>query len=654
MEKTVYTTCTRDCPDNCGIFALVRDGRVIKLSGHPQHEYTQGFLCEKSKRFIDRVYSPDRQLYPLRRKNNQINGEWERVDWDEALDLVAEQISHRIKKQGPLSIMHYQRTGSWGVIKQLSRRFWNLLGGVTINSGSLCAGAARAGQISDFGSRVGNDPLDLLNSKFVIVWGRNPVKTSVHLVPILKKMKKRNGTLVLIDPVHSETAEIADYHVQPLAGTDAELAMAMAKVILEEGLEDRTFIEQYTKGFAEYLEILEAHPLEKLCQTCELSEPIVRDLARSYASNKPAAIVLGWGLNKYKNSAETFRLIDALAALCGNIGVSGGGSNHGYDTKRHIDKTIEIPNPSINKRTIPEPLMGRGIIEAKEPPIHMMFINGCNPVNQSPNSNLVAQALAGLDFVVVVDQFLNDTTDYAHVFLPSTTFLEEDADIVVSWGHNFLGGVNKVIEPLGEARSDFWIIQQLSERMGLGVEMAGTEVLWLKRMFSPLEKMGVTTEQVLAGPVRCPVAPMVSYADHLFKTESGKFEFITDVKHQMNVMPDFPLRLITSMSKDRIISQLTEKEHPKEITAKIGEGTANEYGIVNEEKVRISSSVGSLEVKILIDPRVGRSIVVMPVGTWIKRGGGPNILTEDIMSNYGQMAAFYETRVQIQRLGSLN
>jgi len=652
MEKVIYTTCARDCPDNCGMLAYVKDGRVIKLKGHPDHELTRGYLCAKASRFLERVYSHERQLYPLRRKNDRLDSPWERVSWDEALDLVAGKIRHYIDTYGSLSIVHYQRSGSWGISRLLSQRFWNLLGGVTTNSGSLCAGAARAGQVLDFGARIGHDPIDLLNSRLVFLWGRNPMVTSIHLMPLLKEVRRRGGKVVLIDPVRSESADFCDRHVQPRVATDAELAMAMAKVILEEGLEDRSFIERFTYGFTEYRALIDAYSLSDLCRTCELSEDDVRSLARQYATTKPAAIFLGWAINKYQHSAEIFRFVDALAALCGHIGVAGGGVTHGYDTKRHIDKKLFAADRARSHRTIPEPLLGRGLIEAQQPPVRMIFVNATNPVTQCPNSNLVARAFAALDFVVVADQFLTDTTDYAHVFLPTTTFLEED-DVVISWGHNIIGGVNQVIEPLGEARSDLWIYQQLAERLGIGVEMAGTTREWLKRMLLPLEQNGVTVEQVFEGPVRCPIAPMVPFADKVFPTKSGKFEFITAFHRKSHITPDFPLTLVTHMSRDRILSQLLEKEHPKMESARIGMETAREYGIETGEKVIIRSPAGRLEVKMIVDPRVGRGMVVMPVGTWVKRGGGPNLLTEDIMSNFGQMAAYYETRVRIERLDSL-
>ena len=647
MEKRVYTSCTLDCPDGCGIIAHVRDGRVVKLEGHPDHEFTRGYLCGKTYDYPQRIYSPERVVDPLRRSNGRTDGAWQRVSWDEALDLVAGKIRHFVETLGPLSIMHYQRTGSWGATKILGRRLWNLLGGVTTASGSLCSGAARAGQTLDFGTRSGHDPLDLLNSRAIFLWGRNPIATNLHVVPLLKEVRRRGDHVVLVDPVQSESAGLATRHVRPRVASDAHLAMAMAKVILDEGLEDRVFIERYTHGFAEYRRFLDTATIAELSRSCAVSEREIRELARLYATTKPSAILLGWGLNKYKHSAEIFRCVDALGALTGNIGVPGGGVTHGYNTQRHFDKAVEAPERARYRRSIPEPLLGRMLPDTRDPAVRMMYINSGNPVNQTPNSNLVARALSQLEFVVVVDQFLTDTSDYAHVFLPSTTFLEEE-DMLVSWGHNVIGGVNPAIEPVGEARSDLWIFQQLAERLGFGADMAGTPRQWLQRIFTPLEAAGVSVERVLEGPVRCPVAPMVAFADHVFSTKSGKFEFITSMQYEERVLPDFPLVLVTNFSKKWLLSQMLEKDHPKVAWIRVGQETARHYSIEHGRKAIVRSPVGHLEVEVIVDPRVGAGTVVMPVGTWMKRGGGANVLTEDVMSNFGQMAAYGETRVRLE------
>ncbi|WJR76692.1 molybdopterin-dependent oxidoreductase [Bradyrhizobium sp. NP1] len=647
MAEKIYTSCTLDCPDGCGIVAHVEDGRVIRLEGHPDHEFTRGYLCAKTYRFPRRLYSAERQLYPLARADGTIHSPWVRIEWDDALDRIAAGIEALKQSDGPLSIMHYQRTGSWGATKKLSHRFWNLLGGVTTTSGSLCSGAARAGQKLDFGTRLGHDPSDMLNSRLVVLWGRNPLATNLHVVPLLKSVREQGGRVILVDPVRSESATLCDQHIQPRVASDAALALALAKIILAEGLEDKAFIAHHTHGFAGYCKLIERHSLEGLSAACGIAIPDLQCVAREYATTRPASILLGWGLNKYKNSAEIFRCVDALAAICGQIGVAGGGVSHGFDTQRLFDKSLDASDRASHHRAIPEPLLGRGLLEAKDPPIRMLFVNGGNPVNQSPNSNLVARALRQLECVVVVDSFLTDTTDYAHLFLPTTTFLEEE-DALVSWGHNILGGVNAAIPPLGESRSDLRIYQDLAARLGLAEEMAGTPRQWLERILAPLTKKGVSVDELMKGPVRCPVAPLVPFSDRRFPTPSGRFEFVTDVDIVPRVDADFPLTFVTNFSKKWLLSQMLETEHPKTASIRVGEEAARKAGIANGEIALLRSAVGELRVEVLVDPRVGADMVIMPVGTWMKRGGGANVLTEDVMSNFGEMAAYGETRVRLE------
>jgi anaerobic selenocysteine-containing dehydrogenase len=649
--KKIYTSCTLDCPDGCGIIAHVADGKVVKLEGHSNHEFTRGYLCAKTYRFPRTLYSDERQLHPLRREGDRIDGAWKRIGWDEALDLIAEKTKGFVTETSPLSIMHYQRTGSWGATKKLGHRFWNLLGGVTTTSGSLCSGAARAGQKLDFGERLGHDPSDMINSKLVLLWGRNPLATNLHIVPLLKEVRENGGRVVLIDPVKSESATICDKHVQPRVATDAAFALALAKIIIVEGLEDTEFVRNHTSGYEQFQTLLSGYSLDELSLECGLSVEELQVCARDYAKTKPGSILLGWGLNKYKNSAEIFRCVDALAALCGQIGIAGAGVSHGFNTQRHFDKSVEAGDSVRFHRAIPEPLLGRGLLEAQDPPVRMMFVNGGNPVNQSPNSNLVAKAFRALDFVVVVDSFLTDTADYAHVFLPTTMFLEEE-DVLVSWGHNIIGGVNPVVAPRGETRSDMWIFQQLALRLGFGSEMAGTPRDWLKRILAPLEGHGVPVDQVMEQPIRCPTAPLVPFADRVFGTRSGKFEFIERIDIERRSHPDFPLTFVTNFSKKWLLSQMLETDHPKVASVRIGVVAAKEAGIANGTTARMTSSVGHLDVEVIIDPRVGEGMVIMPVGTWVKRGGGANVVTEDIMSNFGQMAAYGETRVRLEPISA--
>ena len=398
-----------------------------------------------------------------------------------------------------------------------------------------------AAQKADFGVRVGNDPADFVNSSTLFIWGKNPYKTSIHMLPLLREAREKGAHIVLIDPVRTKTANLAHEHVAPRPGTDGYLAAGIAKLLLDMGLADEQFIAEHTAGYDKYRRLIDSITLPQVAETCDLPIAVLERLARLYGERKPASIILGYGINKWRESFEMIRLIDALAALTGNIGVSGGGVNHGFPTRRHFDGRVLTPQPGSSGREIAEPLLGPSLLAA-DPPVKMIWINGTNPVASCPDSNTVIKALKSLSFVVVVDHFLTDTADLAHLFLPATTFFEEE-DVLVSWGHNWIGPVNKVIEPLGEARSDLRIVQDLAARAGAGRPDGRYAEGMAHPVLAPMERAGLSVEQVMEGPVRCPVAPMVAFADCKFPTPSGKFEF-TD-RMQGNRQADSPYHLLT-------------------------------------------------------------------------------------------------------------
>jgi anaerobic selenocysteine-containing dehydrogenase len=424
--KKVLTACTADCPGACSIIAHVKGGEVVRLEGNPEHDYTHGFLCKNTRRYLDEhQYSSKRILHPLIRRND----DWMRISWQEALEIVSNKISQVIGEYGSSSILYYQGFGSRTALKILNRRFFNLLGGVTTLNGTLCGGIGQSGQEMDMGVRISHDPLDHLNSNFIILWGRNPAVTDVHLWRIIRKAQRSGVEVVVIDPVKTKTAQKADLFIQPRPGSDHYLAMALAKIILNENLVDHKFIAKHTKNFPEYVQILDKHDLNILSNFCDVPIPDLELLAYKYAQNKPSSIIMGWGLHRYHNGHLFSRFIDALSALTGNIGISGGGVSHGFEEYGFFDTSL--CGKGQNQRELPMPTIGEAILNTNDPPIKLIMVSSGNPVTLSPHSEKVKRAFESADFVVIIDHFLNDTSDVADLFLPSTTFLEEKTLLVV-------------------------------------------------------------------------------------------------------------------------------------------------------------------------------------------------------------------------------
>ena len=644
MNREVITTCTRDCTNTCGLVATVENGKVVRLGGNPKHPVNQGRVCHKCGRFVKRVYSPERVLTPLRRKGS----EWVRISWADALDEIARRMDKIKNSLGPEAILYYQGFGERTALKLLNSRFFNLFGGVTTVYGTLCGGTGQASQDLDFGCRVSHDPLDHLNSKSLILWGRNPVITNINLLPIINQIRKQGSPVILIDPVASESRSICDYHIQPAPGKDAYLAMAAAKLVLARGAEDIQFLSNYSEGFNAYRKILDSFNVEELAVTCDVPLEQIGRLAEVIVNKKPTAILLGWGLHRWEYAHHAIRSIDALSAIAGNIGVAGGGVSQGFEEYGPYDLSLMGNGFTPTRRKFLMPLIGEEILRAQDPPIEMIFVTAGNPVCMAPNSRKVAEAFARTPFVVVAGHFLDDTTDYADIFLPITTFLEEK-DIVAGFGHNYVGPVNRAIEPLGECKSDFEMFQGLAERFNFGVEFNRSLEDWLSLLVEPLLAKGVTFEDLFEGPVRVPDAPMVPYTNRVFPTPSGKFRFMTEFNPPVkSADKEFPYHLMSVIARDWIGSESTLLEQNELLEVRLNSQEGLKLGLNDGDMVYIVSSVGEIKAKVKLDDMQRRDIVVCPRGGWNKAGRGVNVLTRDLVSKVGKGTPYFETKVNIK------
>ncbi|MDP2212034.1 MAG: molybdopterin-dependent oxidoreductase [Candidatus Aquicultor sp.] len=643
-SKIVLTTCTRDCPDTCGINARVVGGRLVALNGVREHDITRSFLCRKAVDYMRRVYSGERLLKPVRK----VDGQWQEMSWDEAFTLVAALTKNTIDEYGSLAILHYQSAGSIGALKMLNKRFFNLLGGVTEAAGSLCGGAAIAGQTLDFGKRESHDPNDLLNSRLILLWGRNPADTNPHLVPILKSAKSQGAKIILIDPLVTGTKRFCDMQVRPRPGMDGYLALAIAKAIIQSGNADEGFLQEHTDNTDAFLEMLKSQDMAELSAMSGVPVDEIEQLARLYAGHKPAAVVCGWGLQRYQWGAETFRLIDALGAVTGNFGVAGGGVSHGRDNDGLFNQAVKGKEFAQHSRTIPKPLLATALRETQDPPVKMAFINGANPLNQSPDAPAVAGAFKDLDYVVVVEQFMTDTAEAADIVLPATTYLEE-TDVVASFWHGFIGPVNPAIEPVGEAKSDFEIFQELANRLGVGEEMAGSADEWLERILEPLKGEGITLASLREGHRRIPNLPAVPYEGGVFPTESGRLNLVTSFSQPQLGSDEYPLILLTPHSRRWVHSQILPHDHDAPLEAKVNPETAAANGIEDGGAATVVSEAGSLAVVVRHDEGVPVGVVSIEQGRWMKYHQSVNQLTSPIMSFEGDNACYYQTTVRLVR-----
>ena len=623
------TACSLDCFDACGIVAEVADGRITRLGGDPAHPFTRGALCNKVNHYLrDRFYHPDRQLHPLRK----VHGRWQRLGWDDVLDLIAERLARAKSRHGTLSVLYHKGNGSFAGLKVMGERFFNLYGGVTQAVGRFCGGEADYGTTQSFGACEIHDPLDLAeHTRLFLIWGRNPAVTNIHMMPVLKEARARGARAIVIDPAVTKTVRYCDAHVQPRPGSDGHLAIGMAKIILAERRVDRARIAAISDHFTDYLALVDALTMDEITRRTDLAADAIARLALGYADTKPATILQGIGLQQYTRGAQTYRLIAALGMLTGNIGVPGGGVNFANWPWAIMHKPIALERRTSRVRTVPVTKLADALEAATDPPITTAFFMSTNLVNQMPDTAGMQRELAKLDFRVCVDQFLTDTAECCDVFLPSTTMLEEE-DFLPSYGHLWMQLMQPVVAPQGECRSDLTILQQLADRLGFGADMAGTPAYWIDQLTSTFRHQNVShaTLSAAGGRLWPEGTPRVPWSDGKFKTASGRFAFPPALDDDPVLPPaEFPLHLTFLASEGAINSQVREdRRHAGSVTAQVHPATARARGLANGDRARLVSTRGSLAVTLECCDTARSDSVLIEKGDWAKYERGANVLTE--------------------------
>jgi anaerobic selenocysteine-containing dehydrogenase len=642
MAELKKTLCNRDCPDVCQIIATVEDGRVTRLQGDPDHPVTQGFLCHRTNQFLSLQYSPERVTQPLLRRG----GAFVPISWDDALDLCARELQRIKAESGPAAIFHYRSGGSLGLLKVLTDHFFEQFGPVTIKSGDICSGAGDAAQLADFGEEDSSDLFDLLNAKQILLWGKNVFTSSPHSIPVLKQARSRGAELVLLDPVHHKTASLAQKYLQVRPGGDLALALAVARVLFEEGWTS-------PEGLAscDHVDDFRALAFERSvaerCAEADVPVEVARDLAWRLGPGGPCTIVVGWGMGRRERGAATVRALDALGAISGNLGRPGGGVSY-YFKRRGAFDTSFVKGEAVAPRTVCEPMFGVEVPAMKDPPIRALWVTCGNPVAMLPQSHAVADAIRGCEFVVVADAFLTDTARLATLVLPTPTLLETD-DLLGSYGHHFIGVARPVVPPPPQVRSDLEIIQGVASRVGLGEALAGTAREWQERLVKPrLGPRGVTLEQLEAGPLPNPLAPKVIFADRKFATPTGRVQLMTGVPAQhTGPSAAFPLTLM-ALSTERSQSAQWAKVPTGPAVLTVHPDAAP--GFADGAQARLESRLGFLTVQLKFDPKQRRDVALMPKGGHLRLGQCANAITEARTTDAGGGGALYDEPVRLAPL----
>jgi anaerobic selenocysteine-containing dehydrogenase len=683
-RKVVNAACPHDCPDTCGMHISVENGVAVKVEGAKDMPFTQGTLCTKVARYLDRTYSKERVLHPLKRVGAKGAGKFERISWDEALDTIAAKFK-AIAAVEPQSILPCSYAGTMGLVQYASmdRRFFHKLGASLLER-TLCSSAGKVGMKITLGAGVGMDPERFDEAKLILIWGSNPIVSNLHLWSRVQEAKRRGARVIAIDPYRSLTAVKCDQHLAPLPGTDAALALGMMHVIIGEGLYDADYVEKYTLGFEPLKARVKDYPPETAAAICGLAPDDIVALAREYARTRPAAIRLNYGMQRHAGGGMAVRTITCLPALTGHWRDAAGGvvlSTGDWYGMNHaaLERPDLIPN---RPRSINQSALGDALT-ALDPPVRAIYVYNNNPVAVCPDSQKVIAGFRREDlFTVVHEIFLTDTTDYADIVLPATTQLEH-YDVHKSYGHLYVLANSPAIAPLGEAKPNSEVFRLLAARMGFtdACFRDSDEDICRQALASANPRMAGIEWNALKeqGWQRLNVpARFAPFAEGNFPTPSGKCEFWSQTAADLGLDPlpayvppresaqsapllakKYPLAFISPPARNFLNSSFANLpfalEEAGEPYLDIHPADAATRGIVDGRAVRIHNARGSFVAKARVSALV-RQGVVAALSVWWKKlspdGRNANEVTSQAIADMGGSATFYDCLVEVERTGA--
>jgi len=662
-NSTIRTACPLDCPDSCTVDVTVEKGRIKKIDGGDANPTTANFICAKVRRFGERVYGEHRLLYPAVRRGPKGQGNLARVSWDEALDLVARRMQEIKDQHGAAAILPFSYGGSNGLLTQdtndaeLWRRF-----GTSRLARTVCAAPTGAANQALYGKMPGVVYADYPHARLIILWGVNPTASGIHQVPYIKDARRAGAKMVVIDPRRTSLAKGADLHLAVRPGTDLPIALALHRVLFEEGHADAAFLAAHTTGADRLRAAAQPWTIERAAQEAGIEAADLRQLADWYAHASPALVRCGWGLERNRNGGNAAAAILALPAVANKFGVRGGGFSMSSSLAFGLRAASWVDTPEPQTRLVNMNHLGRALTEYTDPPVQMLFVYNCNPLATMPDQNRVLRGLQRDDlFTVVFEQVLTDTTRYADVVLPATTFLEQ-YDIAKAYGPISLQLVRPVIEPQGEARHNAAVFSELAERLGVGRAEEDAETLLRITARMPngigaeLLEHGIATPPHGGAPVQFvdvfPLTP--DRKANLFPeaaaaaAPAGLYGYQPDP-----ATAEYPLALISPATEKTISSTLGELRS-RPAVLHIHPSDASARGITQDDAVRVFNALGELQCPANLTADIRHGTVGFSKGVWRKNtynGSTANALCPDTLTDLGGGACFNDARVEVALLG---
>lgn len=647
--KKLSGGCTLDCFDCCKFNVYVEDDKVVKIEGDKEHPHTKGFICRKGLMHLNRNNHSKRQYKPLLK----VEGKWQEISFEQALDIMAEKLESYRKNYGSQSVMYYEQYGSGSLLKSIGDLFFNFFGGCSKQKGSPCWSAGIAAQKQNFGDVRSHSLEDMMNSSTILVWSRNPANTSVHTMQMIKNAQKNGSYVIVIDPIKTDTAKQADYYVPVKPGGDAFLALAIGKKIIEKNKFDAEYIAQHVNGFEAYRDYVANLNMDYLCERSDVTEETVDFITEKY-TQLYSTIILGYGLQKYYHGGNTVFLIDALAAITGQIGKRGGGVNYANKVYPSILNTDPYDSESYAENRIF--YVSRISSFIKENKIKMAVITKSNLLNQLPDLNSLEDALKSIEFKVCFDQFLTDTAEVCDLFIPATTVLESEDLLFSSMTNPYLTYIEKAVEPENELMDEYNFFRALAEKLGMKNYPYVSKKEYLTKVIEPLKEIEPKISLDYLRDNYFTIHESIAWRDQKFMTSSGKFEILFDKdilkevdkidynkeKYKEN---NNTFRILTTHSRESLFSQhYMDKEEKAD--AYINSKMAEKYGFGDGELIYIESPKGKIQVKLKIDDSIGDDIVMMYAGWW-KKHGNPNMIIDSGISDIGGQVTYNETFVRL-------
>lgn len=663
--KKLSHGCTLDCADCCKFNVYLEENKVIKIEGDKEHPYTKGFICKKGLSHLNRLNHSKRIYNPLLK----VNGEWKEISFKESIEILANKLKLYKQEFGTKSILYYEQYGNGSLLKSIGEIFMNFYGGVSLPKGGPCWSAGIAAQKLDFGDSKSHSLEDMMNSKNIFVWGKNPANTTIHTMQVIRKAKANGSKVIVIDPIKTNTAVLADKYIRIKPNGDLALALAMGKIIVEEKLYDKDYINSYVDGFEEYKNYVLSLNLDKLSISAGISIDEIKELTKLY-TDKYSTILLGFGMQKYKNGGNTIRAIDALGAITGQIGFSGGGVNYAnkvypkvlntdpYNSEKFANNRYfyvsDISNfiDSCNNGTtyykenvfINE--INEEIKNKSDIPVKMVVITKSNLLNQLPNLNKLKKSLSEVDFKVCFDMFMTDTAKECDLFIPTTSTLESEDLLFSSMMNPYIVYNEKIVEPNNILMDEYFYYMELAKVLKLKSYPYVSKKEYLEKVIEPLNKINSNINLDFIKNNYFTIHEKVAWEDKKFSTKSGKFEILNCYElenNEDNICNSF--RLLTNHGRDSLSSQhfMDELGVSK---AYINEKSAKNLELQNNDTVYLKSNNGQIKVKIIIDNSISDNVVMMYVGWW-KKHGNPNYITSSDISDIGGQITYNETFVEI-------